>query len=155
VTLTPEVSGDIVSYSWTPASGLSDTGVLNPVANPGGTTLYTLSVVGTDGCVAKGSIKVDVYTELRIPSAFSPNGDGRNDVFYVLGGPPGLVIKEFDVFNRWGQRVFGVHDAPAGDPAYGWNGGQWPIGTYVYVVSVRQPNGEVQTYRGTVELIRW
>jgi len=154
VTLTPGVSGDITGYSWSPATGLSDTAVLDPVADPSSTTVYTLSVTGTDGCVAKGDVKVDVYTQLRVPNAFTPNGDGRNDVFYVLGGPPGLVIKEFAVFNRWGQRVFGVRDAPAGDPAYGWDGRGAPIGTYVYVVTVRLPGGQGQTYRGTVELIR-
>ena len=159
VTLTPAVSGDIVSYTWSPAVGLSDTAVLNPKANPLSTTVYTLSVVGSDGCVAEAGVKVDVYTELRIPNAFTPNGDGKNDVFYVLGGPPDLVIKEFAVFNRWGQCVFAVHDVPADDATYGWNGrangGPAPIGTYVYVLSARQSNGSVETYRGTVELIRW
>jgi gliding motility-associated-like protein len=158
-TLTPQVSGDIVGYTWSPAAGLSDTSILNPAADPRTTTVYTLSVVGSDGCVAEAGIKVDVYTELRIPNAFTPNGDGRNDVFYVLGGPPDLVLKEFAVFNRWGQCLFSVHDVPAGDPAYGWdgraNGGPAPIGTYVYVASTRRGDGQVQTYRGTVELIRW
>ena len=158
-TLTPQVSGDIVRYSWSPATGLSDTAVLNPKADPLSTTVYTLSVTGSDGCVAEAGVKVDVYTQLRIPNAFTPNGDGRNDVFYVLGGPPDLVINEFAVFNRWGQCVFAVHDAPANDPSYGWNGREngepAPVGTYVYVVSAHSSAGSVQTYRGTVELIRW
>ena len=46
----------------------------------------------TDGCAASGDIKVDVYSPLELPNAFTPYGDGKNDVFYVLGGPPGLVI---------------------------------------------------------------
>lgn len=105
VTLTPQVSGDIAGYSWTPAAGLSDTAVPEPVADPRGTTVYTLTVTGSDGCAATGSINVDVYIPLRVPNAFTPNGDGKNDVFYVAGGPPGIVITQFTVFDRRGRRV--------------------------------------------------
>ncbi len=158
ITLAPTVFGDIAGYSWSPATGLSGSTVLDPVADPLSTTVYTFQAVGTDGCIASGSVKVAVYIPLRVPNAFTPNGDGRNDVFYVLGGPLGLVIKDFLVFDRWGQRVFQVRDAPAGDPAYGWNGrvnGEpAPVGSYVYIISVRTSEGLTQTYRGTVEVIR-
>ena len=158
VTLEPTVSGAIGGYTWSPATGLSGSTVLDPVADPLSTTVYTLEAVGTDGCVASGSVKVAVYIPLRVPNAFTPNGDGRNDVFYVLGGPMGLVIKDFLVFDRWGQRVFQVRDAPPGDPAYGWNGemngSPAPAGTYIYLIAVRTADGHTQTYRGTVEVIR-
>jgi gliding motility-associated-like protein len=158
VRLTPGVTGDVAAYSWSPSTRLSDPAVKDPIASPSSTTLYTLSATGPNGCEAKEIITVDVYTQLRVPNAFSPNGDGKNDIFYVLGGPPGVVIKEFAVFDRWGQRIFQVHDGPAGDPSFGWDGrvhgSLAPTGTYVYILSIKMPDGKQQVLRGTVEIIR-
>jgi gliding motility-associated-like protein len=158
VLLTPGVTGDVATYSWTPPTGLSDPAVENPTASPSTITRYTFSATGPNGCVAKDIITVNVYTQLRVPNAFSPNGDGKNDIFYVLGGPPGVVIKEFAVFDRLGQRVFQVHDGPAGDPSFGWDGrihgSRAPTGTYVYILAIRMPDGKQQVLRGTVQIIR-
>ena len=49
---------------------------------------------------------MNVYTPLTVPNAFTPNGDGHNDVFYVLAGPEGIRISELNVYDRWGQCVF-------------------------------------------------
>ncbi len=158
ITLAPSLTGDIAAYSWSPAAGLSDASIADPVANPGSTTDYTLRITTAEGCKDSGYITVYVFTPLNIPGAFTPNGDGKNDVFYVLGGPAGLVIRELAVFDRWGQRVFQAHDAPAGDRSFGWNGQEGgspaPAGVYVYIVSVRLPNGLEQQYKGTIMLIR-
>jgi gliding motility-associated-like protein len=158
VLLTPGVTGDVAAYSWSPSIGLSDPTVENPAASPTATTRYTLSATGPNGCVAKEIITVDVYAQLQVPNAFSPNGDGKNDIFYVLGGPPGVIIKEFAVFDRWGRRIFQVHDGPAGDPSFGWDGrihgNPAPTGTYVYILSIKMPDGKQPVLRGTVEIIR-
>jgi gliding motility-associated-like protein len=156
--LDPDITGDIASYAWTPGTGLSDSTIRNPIASPPATTAYTLKVVSTHGCVGSGTIVVDVYTPLSIPNAFTPNGDGRNDVLYILGGPQGSRIKEFAVFNRYGQRVFQVHDAVPGDPQFGWNGTYngkpVPAGTYVYLAMLELTGGQQQSYKGTVMVIR-
>lgn len=158
VTLEPVIDGTVNSYAWTPASGLSDTTIRDPVATPASTTDYTLTLYAPDGCKAGGVVKVDVYTPLSIPNAFTPNGDGTNDIFYVLSGPPGTIIASMQVFDRWGQRVFGVHDIPPGDRAYGWNGNiagrPAAAGTYVYLIAVRLPNGSPEVFKGTVEMVR-
>ncbi len=65
---------------------------------------------------------VEVYTPLGIPGAFTPNGDGHNDAFYVLGGPANSRIENFAVFNRWGQTIFQSHNTTPGDASAGWNG---------------------------------
>jgi gliding motility-associated-like protein len=158
VTVEPKVTGDIASYEWTPATGLSADNIADPIATPAATTVYTLSVVSTDGCKASGEITVKVFTEVRIPNAFTPNGDGHNDIFYVLGGPEGSAIKDFSVFDRWGQRVFRVEGAAPGDPTYGWNGtikgSPAPAGAYVYILALAIGGGPEQVYKGTVMLIR-
>jgi gliding motility-associated-like protein len=158
LTLNPVVSGAIFSYSWSPATGLSDTNIRDPVADPAATTVYQLQVTTAAGCAATGDITVKVFTQLSIPNAFTPNGDGKNDIFYVLGGPAGSLIRDFAIFNRWGQRIFEVHDVPPGDPAYGWNGyyqGSAAIsGVYVYILDVRFAGGTSQVFKGTVMLVR-
>jgi gliding motility-associated-like protein len=160
LTLNPVTSGDPVSYSWTPVTGLSDPAVRNPIADPQSTTVYDLQVVSAYGCKANGDItvKVQALSQLSVPNAFTPNGDGKNDIFYVLGGPPGSRITDFAIFNRWGQRIFQVHDAMPGDPSYGWNGyyqgASAMPGAYVYIINVEMADGTSKVIKGTVMLIR-
>jgi flagellar hook assembly protein FlgD len=76
----------------------------------------------------------------------------------VLGGPEGSVIRGFNIYDRWGQEVFRVHDGAPGDPAFGWDGRYGgkpaPSGVYVYEVVMSIPGGKVQVYKGTVVLVR-
>jgi gliding motility-associated-like protein len=156
--LNPAVSGDIISYDWTPGAGLSDSTIVDPVADPLYTTTYLLEVTAWGGCKASGEITVDIYTPLSIPNAFTPNGDGRNDVLYVLGGPEGSRIKDFTIFDRWGQAVFRSEGGMPGDAGTGWDGRYRgmpaPAGVYVYEVVMGYANGKQQVYKGTVVLVR-
>ncbi len=156
--LQPGITGDIVQYKWTPSTGISDSTIRDPVANPPATTVYNLRVVSANGCQGTGEITVKVNSLVRIPNAFTPNGDGKNDVFYILGGPAGSRIKDFSIFNRWGAKVFQVHNVSPGDPDFGWtgrvNGQPAPAGTYVYMAVLTLEGGQSETYSGTVILIR-
>ena len=158
VELDPGITGNIATYLWSPATGLSDSTIPNPLASPVKSIDYTLKVVTAEGCKAIGDIKVNVHSLLRIPDAFTPNGDGRNDVFYIMGGPQGSRINDFAVFNRWGQKIFQVHDVLPDDPATGWNGNYKgaPVspGTYVYMVTMGFADGTQEIFKGTVVLIR-
>jgi gliding motility-associated-like protein len=90
--------------------------------------------------------------ELLIPNAFSPNGDGQNDIFRIANITDEKLI-DFKVFNRWGTILFRTTD-----PKQGWDGtnkGQaQPVGVYGYVIRIGYPDGYVETYKGTVTLIR-
>lgn len=158
VTLAPVISGDIADYTWSPATGLSDISIADPVADPQRTTVYTLTVVSNEGCTASGDITAKLYTDIRIPGAFTPNGDGKNDIFYVLGGPQGSVIKDLSVFGRWGEMVFHVHDVVPGDPAFGWDGYYKGVpaatGTYVYSLIITLAGGKQELFKGVVILTR-
>ena len=158
VQLDPGITGNIVQYTWTPSTGLSDSAIRDPVASPTATIEYTLTVVDDNGCTASGQVSVRILSALAIPNAFTPNGDGKNDIFYVLGGPPGSIVKDLSIYNRWGQRIFLATDATPGDPRGGWDGrinGTYAMpGTYIYLIDIRLANGKLETYRGALELIR-
>lgn len=90
--------------------------------------------------------------ELLIPNAFSPNSDGQNDIFRISNITDEKLI-DFKVFNRWGTILFRTTDAKQG-----WDGTnkgqQQPIGVYGYVIRIGYADGYVETYKGTVTLIR-
>ena len=141
-------------YLWDPVTGLNDANVPNPIATPEVTTVYTLIVVDTNLCRSSDSVKVTVRTDIpvNIPSAFSPNGDGLNDVFHIANLRFQKLV-EFRVFNRWGQEVFSTNDNTKG-----WDGTSkgtaQEMGVYNYVIRVAWPDGHVETYKGDVTLVR-
>jgi gliding motility-associated-like protein len=153
VQLTPIVSGTIANYLWTPADGLSSANnVARPYTNPTNNTVYRVGVVTTNGCSAEATVTVILRKPLVIPNAFTPNGDGHNDIFRLPVGAE-LILGEFDVFDRSGFRVFVTRDIGTGwDGNY--NGVPQPPGTYVYMVKGTTPNGEPVLLKGTVVLVR-
>ena len=111
----PVIAGQVDRNQWEPATGLSDPLAENPVASPAVTTVYCL-VVSNDHCSASAVEKVEVFYDLQMPNAFTPDGDGKNDLYRV---PPGITvtIKRLSIFNRWGGQVFSTDDS-----MQGWDG---------------------------------
>ena len=86
-----------------------------------------------------------------VPNTFTPNGDGKNDVFKAYGNY--LQKLNMKVFNQWGEKVYETSDVTGGwDGTY--KGSQAPVGVYVYVVSATMPDGRTISKKGTVNLIR-
>jgi len=111
----------ITTYHWTQSdsSAMSCTTCLNPVVTPTTTTQYTLTITDNNGCQSTDSmtIYVDVVCkDVFIATAFSPNGDGMNDILHVKSNC-GMTNMSFKVFDRWGEKVF-----ESTDPDYGWDG---------------------------------
>jgi gliding motility-associated-like protein len=139
------------AYQWTPAGSVSPPNTLNPVVAPGETTTYYLTVTSTDGCVAYDSVTVHV-TNAVLPNAFSPNGDGLNDVFKLIPKDERVHLKDLSVYNRYGQKVFFTTDITEGwDGTF--KGKMADLDTYFYFV--RYMIG-VNTYtlKGDVTLVR-
>lgn len=150
--LKASVSDSISSFLWQPVGVLVDPQTLTPTTVPlMQDTVLQLSVVDENGCEAANEILIKVLHKLYMPSAFTPNGDGKNDVFRI---PPGasLDLKEFLVFNRWGNVVFKTSDM-----SQGWNGtyngALSEAGIYVYLIK-GSVLGQKVTIKGTVMLIR-
>ena len=97
------------------------------------------------------SINVTPLDDIYIPSGFTPNGDGKNEVVRVIG--QGIKELDFKVFNRWGQLVFATTEK-----GRGWDGRlsgkPQPAGTYVYAVRIKMNSGQIKEKKGTLILIR-
>jgi gliding motility-associated-like protein len=159
VTILAVGSSDVVSWQWTPATDLSCTTCAQPVCTPRQNEQYVVTVTAADGCMASDTVVVTLICDeakVRIPDAFTPNGDGHNDRFTVLGAIP--MVTHLVIFDRWGAKVFEEdHFGPA-DPKAGWDGtvgGQpAPAGIYVYFAEMQCPAGGVFMRKGTVMLVR-
>ena len=143
------------SYQWSPATGLSNAGIFNPIALLQSDIQYTVTGTDDNGCSATAQVTLEISSDCSayyIPNAFTPNGDGKNDEFRVITAD---VPRSFTliVFNRFGGKVF--ESANIGD---GWNGsiGGNPAstGTYVYVMQATTSAGAIVKKQGTIILIR-
>lgn len=140
-------SGSAGTYLWTPSSGLSATNILNPVATPANTTTYTLRITTAQGCTGTDDVLLTVIPYCVKPmEAFSPNGDGINDLWLITNGNC-LTKAKAQVFNRYGSKVFESEDYKNN-----WNGTYkgkpLPDGTYYYIVSFQLLNGRVVLLKG-------
>lgn len=153
VTLNPTVnpSGSYI-YLWYPSTYLTDTSLINPSSIPDQTITYYIKVLrpGNPDCFEIDSITIIVVPEVNIyvPSAFTPNGDGKNDDFYPSGD---AEIEMIQIFNRWGEMVY-----TGNTPWDGKSGGvNLPLGTYVYIIRAKSPYlEEYFDLKGNVTLLR-
>ena len=152
-TLTASVKGTAVTYSWTPNSFISDVNSIKPKVFPPESLEYTLSAKSTVGCGSSvDKVLVKVYNDFNIPSAFTPNGDGKNDRFQVLPLDNYKLIR-FNIFNRFGQLVFSSTDSHIGwDGRY--NSLDQPTGVYIYQLEMVSAQNKRIVRQGTVTLLR-
>ena len=138
--------------TWTPTVGLtfSVNAPLRPIASPTITTTYTISA-GEGGCADSDEVTVTVRPAIRIPNAFTPNGDGRDDTWqieFIEQYPDNTV----SVFNRWGNRIFSADNYSRANEWRGdINGQPAPVGTYYYVVVTKGPLG--RSYSGSITIL--
>lgn len=161
VTLASYAQGGTVSaYLWSPMQFLSCTSCASAIVKPQYTMQYQLFARNEFACTDTALATVRTLTSdgVFIPDAFTPNRDNLNDIFYILGGPDVSMIKDFLIYNRWGQKVFSMQNVLPNNPAFGWNGkisaDDAPTGAYVYYVVATLANGTQKEYKGTIMLIR-
>jgi gliding motility-associated-like protein len=161
VTLNPVTTGGpIRDYIWSLNTLLSCNNCPNPVATINNNIVYSLKVITHYGCSASDTIGYRVFCkedQIFIPNGFSPDGDGINDIFYIMGKGVSR-IKHFRVFNRFGQVVFERNNFNVNDPNYGWdgkiNGVPASPDVYVYTADVVCTAGAEFPYKGNVILVR-
>ncbi len=155
----PSTTGPI-SYEWSPAVYLDCTDCPKPIATPISTTTFQVTVTDENNCTALGqiNIQVDSNREIFIPTAFTPNGDGRHDGFTIMGSDAAERIVELRVFDRWGNMVFETSNIPLGAENLGWDGrfnGQLvSSNVFVYYAIVQFRDGETEQFDGDVLVLR-
>jgi len=144
-------------YIWSPATGVSDPNISNPIITVGAVgadVTYKVTASTIAGCKGEAFARVRSYAgpDIYVPSAFTPNGDGKNDKFIPF--PVGIKeIRYFRVYNRWGQLVYSTSTL-----SEGWDGklgGREQVsGVYVWMVQGVTKSGKLITKQGTVALFR-
>jgi gliding motility-associated-like protein len=143
-----------INYLWQPSVGLNNPLIVAPIFNDDEENDYIIRITNAYGCVTYDSVKVRIFgfSDIQVPTAFSPNGDGHNDKLDVFL----IGIKEltfFKVFNRWGQLMFETNDR-----LQLWDGRfrdkDQPLETYVWIAQGIGIDGKKITKRGQTVLIR-
>ena len=142
---------------WSPSSSLTNASVYSPIATPGSTTTYFLTV--TNGsCTAIDSVNVFVGEVIIIYHAFTPNGDDINDKWVITnsGQFPNMEVR---IYDRSGQQVYQTVGYATQDKW--WDGTmnnngnrKLPASTYYYVIDLNDPDVEEQIFKGAVSIIR-
>ena len=141
-------------YVWTPSLGLNNPVIENPVATLDKDQLYQLDALSKEGCDSRSRINIRRYKgpELYVPTAFTPNNDGLNDILKVF--PVGIsTFHFFAVYNRLGERLFYTTDYNRGwDGSY--KGMPQDPGAYVIIASATDYKGKKMTEKKSVILLR-
>jgi gliding motility-associated-like protein len=141
-------------YLWSPSTPLNSPFAQNPLATLQNDTKFILQVTDFAGCIGYDTVFIKVYNgpTYYVPNAFSPNGDGLNDIFRAV--PSGIVRTEyFRIFNRYGNLVFDTREF-----LKGWDGSflgkKQPVGAYVWMVKGVDRDGKTVEMKGTVMLVQ-
>lgn len=146
------IANTIVGWNWNFGDS-TNASVQNPSHSWNAPGLYPIVLIVTDtnGCMDTTILDYVISSPPVVPSGYSPNGDGQNDIFYVLGGP--FVELELRIYNKWGEVIF-VSYAQAN----GWDGTrdgiEQPVGVYAYTVHAVTPDLTEHYLDGKVTLVR-
>jgi gliding motility-associated-like protein len=140
------------SFSWTPTVNVNCPTCQNVIITGSGDSIvYYFTVVDTNGCIGRDSLLVispECVKEKLIPNVFTPDGDGKNDLFFI----PGVCDSEdysLNIYNRWGALIFSTTHRDNRWDGNTMAGKEAPAGTYYFMVKVFD-----KTYTGFVELLR-
>ncbi len=144
------IDGTNVSFYWSPNQDISDIHSLSPTVNPANSIYYILNVVSNDGCgTAKDSTFIRVLKKIKPPNAFTPNGDGINDDWYIKDLETYAEAEVF-IYSRTGQLIFqskGYNKRWNGT----FNNQPLPVGTYYYIIDLKN---NIPKISGSVTIIR-
>ena len=150
------LNSGISGYTWTPSTGLNNSFIKDPVAILSSPQTITYHVMGitADGCKARDEVTLKFFTaaDIYMPNAFTPNGDGLNDIIKpTLSGIKELTY--FTIYNRWGVTMFTTTI-----PGAGWNGlykgAMQNSGAYVWMAKAVDYKGNILQRKGIVILIK-
>ncbi len=146
-------------FEWSPTDGVSDPLISNPIITPDSSMVYSIQFTDSLGCVSMDTLNIRVIDpatldcdQIFLPSAFTPNEDGINDVYYISNPQVIPEFISFEIFDRWGSRVFYSEDG-----LLGWDGtvNGKKIDPAVFVYQLRYNCREENiTKTGTITLVK-
>ncbi|MEY4134200.1 MAG: hypothetical protein RL386_550, partial [Bacteroidota bacterium] len=150
------------TYQWTGGTEIApvDPAKSFHTVRPLQTTTYQVLAKAPNGCTATDNVVLKVISDLPVylPNAFSPNGDGQNDIFFVQTGPRVAQVMAFRIFNRWGSLLFEKTQFLPNDPAFGWDGmhlgEESPAGVYIFHAVLRMTDDREENINGEVILLK-
>ena len=144
------------TYVWTFGDGSPDSLGLNTSHTYTAIGTYTATLVIQNGsCLsntATATIVANIPTTLIIPNIFSPNGDGKNDDFFIVN--TGMSSLNCQIFSRWGQLLSTLTAPDQSWDGNAPNGDKAPEGTYMYILEAQGLDGKVYSQQGTLMLVR-
>ncbi len=142
----------VQSVTWSPTFGLDNPNSYNPLASNTVNVTYTVSASFGNGCIMQDTMEVFVYPEIKVSGGFSPNNDGKNDL-WIIDYLEQFPNHEVEIYNRWGDLLFyakNYNNAPF-DGKY--KGTNLPVGTYYYIIKLNNP-GYPKPYSGPLTIFR-
>ena len=152
-------AGNPGTFAWQPTQNMSCATCRQTITVPLETTVYTVTFRDAVGCEYTDTVRVtvDKTRPVFIPNAFSPNGDGYNDVFHPFANGAVRQIKRLQIFDRWGELLYDASNLPINSDRYGWDGtfkGKLVNpATFIYRIELDFIDGAVQTYNGDVTVV--
>lgn len=162
ITLSATIIGIYDQIVWRPEEGLDScaTGCLSQTVRPKISTTYQVMVSNEEGCAAEAIFPIIVINSrnIYIPTAFSPDNDGLNDIFQIFVGKNVVKVNDFAIFDRWGEEVFRDRDFVPDNSTTGWDGrfrGKFmQSGIYIYYTEIEFTDGTTILYEGDLTLLR-
>jgi gliding motility-associated-like protein len=160
ITLNVTSDFNLKNIKWISDKTIACDTCLSNLVRPIATTTYKVKVQDTEGCTAEDAVTVfiDKNKRVYVPNSFSPNGDKTNDVLMVYSDQSVEKIMTFQIFNRWGSRIYEKHNFQPNDETAGWDGffnGQLvQPDVVVYFIEVMFKDGKTEIFQGDVTIMK-
>ncbi len=151
---------EIARVQWTPQEQLDCPNCLSTKVELLQSTRFYIYIEDIYGCPAEAEtfVILRINDDIFVPNAFSPNGDGINDKLEIFAHPSVKKIIDFNVYNRWGTKVFQNRNFPPNESGLGWDGNkddnEAPPGVYLFSLEYELINGERRVIQGEVSILR-
>jgi gliding motility-associated-like protein len=160
IQLKPQASTDISAYLWSDSLTLDCDTCANPWAKPFVTTSYTLLATNIEGCEQQATLRVIVTKDLKVfaPNVFAPEGIAGNDRYLVFFGSHVNLIKNFQIYDRWGELMYSKAEIRPNNIDDGWDGSyknkKMAPEIYTFYIKLELVDGTTETVTGDFLLVR-
>ena len=157
VTISSVSNYPIAAFEWFPENIIDcETDCDNELVYFNTSTTLIAEVTNDFGCITRDSvfILVDSTRKVFFPNIISANNDGINDSFTIYGAVPNVqLVRSLEIYDRWGAKIYSGKNIEVNDESAGWNpqrfGGDFELGTYVYLAEIEFFDGAVLQYTGS------